>query len=90
MVIQTDAFNRSNIRTIVVCVLTTNLRLGRMPGNVMLDAGEADLPQRSVVNTTHIVTLDKLQLGEYIGSLDESRVIEVFRGVQRLLEPREA
>lgn len=46
---QNDAFNESAINTVVVCALTTNLRRARIPGNVLLDEGEADLPEQSVV-----------------------------------------
>ncbi|TMA31433.1 MAG: type II toxin-antitoxin system PemK/MazF family toxin [Deltaproteobacteria bacterium] len=48
MVVQHDRFNRSAIRTTVVAAVTSNLRLGAMPGNVRLRKGEANLPRASV------------------------------------------
>ena len=89
MIVQNDAFNKSLINTVVVCGLTSNLRRGGDPGNVLLSPGEADLPEQSVVNISQIVTLDKSQLRERIGTLSPERVREVLRGINLLLGPRE-
>lgn len=89
LIVQNDAFNSSRINTVVVCSLTSNLRRGGDPGNVLLFPGEADLPEQSVVNISQIVTLDKSQLRERIGALSPERVREVLRGINLLLEPRE-
>lgn len=89
LVVQNDVFNRSRINTVVVCGLTSNLRRARDPGNVLLFPGEADLPKQSVVNVSQIVTVDKEQLRERIGTLSRERFQEVLRGIYLLLEPRE-
>jgi mRNA interferase MazF len=73
----------------MVCGLTSNLRRARDPGNVLLFPGEADLPEQSVVNVSQIVTVDKEQLRERIGTLSRERFQEVLRGIYLLLEPRE-
>lgn len=52
VVIQNDVLNSSQIRTVIVCALTTNLRRARAIGNVLLEAGEADLAEQSVVNVS--------------------------------------
>ena len=90
VVIQNNLFNQSRIQTVVVCALTSNLKRAEAPGNVLLDKGEANLPKASVVNVTQIFTVDKSQLGEYIGSLPTKRVHEIISGINLLLEPREA
>ena len=36
LVIQRDDVNRSRLATVVVCVLTSNTALARVPGNVLL------------------------------------------------------
>jgi len=41
IIVQADHFNRSAIHTAVVAAITSNLRLGDMPGNVRLRKGEA-------------------------------------------------
>jgi mRNA interferase MazF len=87
VVVQNDVFNRSRTNTVIVCALTSNLRLGILPGNVLLEPGEAGLPKQSVVNVSQVFTVDKRQLGERIGSLSARRVREVLEGLALLLEP---
>jgi mRNA interferase MazF len=89
VVIQNDAFNRSDIRTVVVCALTSNLKRAAAPGNVLLDVGEANLPKQSVVNISQVFTVDKSQLGDKIGLLSTRRVRQILDGVQLLLDPIE-
>jgi mRNA interferase MazF len=89
VVIQNNVFNRSRISTVVVCTLTSNLRRAKAPGNVLLEVGEANLPEQSVVNISQIFTLSKTQLGEKIGTLSAERVRQILDGVRLLTEPRE-
>jgi mRNA interferase MazF len=89
VVVQNNLFNRSQIRTLLVCPLTSNLKRANAPGNVLLEKGEATLPKQSVVNVSQIFTVDKTQLGEYIGTLSSKRLNEIITGIQLLLEPRE-
>ncbi|MGM0399981.1 MAG: type II toxin-antitoxin system PemK/MazF family toxin [Chloroflexota bacterium] len=89
VVVQNDVFNRSRIHTVIVCTLTSNVRLAEAPGNVLLESGEANLPKRSVVNISQLFTVDKRQLEEKIGILSASRLREVLDGIRLILEPRE-
>jgi mRNA interferase MazF len=84
VVIQDNIFNHSRINTVVVCALTTNLKRAKAPGNVLLEAGEANLPKQSVVVVSQVSTVDKTQLGEYIGSLNEQRINQILAGMQFL------
>lgn len=89
VVVQNDLFNASNIKTVAVCPLTSNLRRTEAPGNVLLVPGEANLREQSVVNTSQIFTLNKLDLAERIGALDGERVQEIISGINLLLAPRQ-
>jgi mRNA interferase MazF len=84
VVIQDNIMNRSRINTVVVCALTTNLTRAKAPGNVLLEAGEANLPKQSVVVVSRVSTVDRSQLGEYIGSLSEQRIHQILAGMQFL------
>lgn len=84
VVVQEDLFNHSRIRTVVVCALTTNLRRAGLPGNVLLDAGEANLPRPSVVEVSKISSIEKTRLGESIGSLTRARVEQILAGIRFL------
>jgi mRNA interferase MazF len=89
VVMQNDAFNESLINTVVVCALTSNLRRARIPGNVLLDEGEAGLPERSVVNVSQLFTVDKGDLLDKVGTLSPEHVQQVFEGIYYLLKPEE-
>lgn len=89
VVIQNNLFNKSRIQTVVVCGVTSNLKRADSPGNVLLRAGEGDLPKRSVVNISQIYTVDRSELIEKIGSLAKKRVQEILAGISLLLEPRD-
>lgn len=84
VVIQDNLINRSRVSTVVVCALTTNLKRAKAPGNVLLEAGEANLPKQSVVVVSQVSTVDKTKFGEYIGSLSEQRINQILAGMQFL------
>ena len=92
VVVQEDVLNRSRIHTVVVCALTTNRKRASLPGNVLLEPGEANLPRQSVVEVSKLSTVDKAQLGEFIGSLTRPRIGQILAGIrflQRLTESGE-
>ena len=88
VVVQNNLFNRSRLQTVVMCAVTTNLRLAEAPGNVFLDAGEAQLREAGVVNVSQLVTVDRRRLVQKIGELPGPRVQAVLEGLNLLLNPR--
>ncbi len=89
VVIQNNLFNRSRINTVVVCALTSNLKRAKVPGNVLLNKGEANLPKKSVVNISQIFTVNKSDLSEKIGALARGSFDQVLEEIRLLIEPRE-
>jgi mRNA interferase MazF len=81
-VVQDDVFNHSRISTVVVCALTSNLHRASEPGNVLLEPGEGNLPQQSVVVVSQISSVDRTRLGEKIGSLAPDRVDQILAGLR--------
>jgi mRNA interferase MazF len=73
-----------SLHGVVVCALTTNLKRAKEPGNVLLETGEANLSRQSVVVVSRMSTIDKAQLGEYIGTLTEQRIDQVLAGLRFL------
>lgn len=86
LVVQSNAFNRSRIQTVVVVALTGNLRLAAAPGNVLLPARETNLPRDSVANVSQLLTLDRAFLAECVGSLPERLMDRVEAGLALLLD----
>ncbi len=76
VVISSDRFNRSQIKTVIVAAITSNVRLSRGPGNVRLP--DDLLPKPSVVNVTALFTVDRDQLVDHVANLPalESRLID--------------
>ncbi len=86
LVIQSDSYNTSRLGTVIVAVITSNTALAALPGNVFLPASATGLPKDSAVNVTAIVTLDKTDLGEPIGTLPGYLTDDVARGLRRVLD----
>jgi mRNA interferase MazF len=86
VVVQNDIFNRSAIRTSVVCMITSNLSRANAPGNVRLKKGEANLPKESVVNVSQILTVDKADLVESTGKLSGAAAGAVRDGLHMLFD----
>lgn len=85
VVIQHDSRNRSDIATVVVCIVTGNADLGDIGGNVPLAEGEANLRKPSVVNVSQILTLDKRFLGRRYGRVNFETMNRILRGVHQVL-----
>jgi len=85
LIIQTDPFNASRLKTTLAAVITSNTGLAAMPGNVFLPATSSGLPKDSVVNVMALVTLDKTDLSAEEGLLRPALMSEVDRGLRRVL-----
>lgn len=85
LVIQSKPFNESQIATVVVAVITTNLGLAEAPGNVRLSKSESGLPKPSVVNVSQIITLDKSVLTEKVKSLPSAVMQRIDEGLRLVL-----
>lgn len=85
VVVQGDAFNASSLRTVVCVVLTSNVKWGEAPGNVLLPARATGLPKPSVANVSQLVTLDRAALTERAGRLSASNLELVLIGIDIVL-----
>ena len=84
-VVQSDAFNRSRIQTVIVAVITSNVRLARAPGNVALTQSQSGLPKDSVINVSQLITLDRSYLTERVGRLRASQMQVLDDGLRLVL-----
>ena len=85
VIIQSNAFNRSRIRTAIAVVLTSNLRLAEAPGNVLVPASESGLPKDSVVNGSQVITVDRTFLTEKCGRLPTKLIKSIDEGLRLAL-----
>lgn len=84
VVIQDDVLNQSRLETVIVCALTSNLKRANLPGHVLLEPGEGNLPRQSVVEISKVSSVPKSQFGECIGTLSVERIDQIFAGMDFL------
>ena len=85
LIVQSDAFNRSRIGTVIALVLTSSLRLLDAPGNVLVLARESGLSRDSVANVSQIVSLDRGVLTDRVGRLPAKKLHLVMAGLDVVL-----
>jgi mRNA interferase MazF len=85
LIVQSNEFNDSAIRTSICATLTSNLRLAEAPGNVRVTRRASGLPQDSVVNVSQLITLDKAVITARAGRLPADSMREVDAGIKLVL-----
>lgn len=85
VVVSSDRFNASRLRTVVVAAITTSAKAAAAPGNVGLPAGTAGLDRDCAVNVSQLLTLDKEDLEPPVGQLDVGFLRAVDDGLRLVL-----
>ena len=85
VVVQSNDFNESSIRTIVCATITSNVRLALAPGNVVLRPREGGVRTESVVNVSQLLTIDKDVLTERLGRLTAKKLHQLDEGLRLVL-----
>ncbi len=86
LIIQADRFNASKINTVVVVIITSNLKLADLPGNVLLTPQVSGLAKDSVVNVSQVATVDKFLLTEYVQVLSSKSLKKIENGLKLVLD----
>ena len=86
LVVQNDILNDSNLNTVMMLAITSTMKFGELPGNVILRKGEANLPKKCVINVTQIKSVDKKSIKEKIGTPSKERVDEVHEGLKLVMK----
>ena len=85
LVVQSNDFNESAIRTSICAAITSNIRLADAPGNVRVTRRVSGLPHDSVINVSQLITLDKQILTENVGRLPAQSMRDVEAGIKLVL-----
>jgi mRNA interferase MazF len=85
LVISSNGFNASQIRTVTVATLTTNTRRAAIPGNVAVPAAFGGLERDSVVNVTQLTTVDRAALEDRVGTIPAWILAQVDDGLRLAL-----
>jgi len=85
LILQTNVFNASRLRTVVVAAMTSNLRLADAPGNVRCSPAETGLAKPSVINVSQLATVDKEELQQKAGRISNTLLGRVEDGLRLIL-----
>ena len=85
LIVQTDAFNRSRLQTVIAVVLSSNIRLVDAPGNVLIPAKASGLRKNSVANVSQVITVDRQFLIELAGRVRGQFLKDVENGLRLIL-----
>ncbi len=81
VVVQRDSINRSKFQTVLVVPLTKQTKHAHIPGNVLLQKGESNLPVSSLARCTHVMVIDKSRFKEKIGTLSKQKTQEIIHNI---------
>ena len=85
LIIQSNTFNHTRLRTVACLAITSNLALRDMPGNVFIASGESGLSKDSVINVSQIVTVDRTYLTQKAGQVSADTMRRVNEGIRLAL-----
>jgi mRNA interferase MazF len=85
LILQNNAYNESNLNTIIVAAITSNLLLAEAPGNILLVKKDTNLPKDSVLNVSQITTLDRERFTTCAGKLKAKQMESVEVGIRLVL-----
>ena len=85
VIVQSDEFTDSAIRTVLCVAVTSNLRLCDAPGNVRLPRRATGLAKESIANVSQVITTDKQFLTQRIGRLASTTLQEIDAGLRLVL-----
>jgi len=85
VIISSNEFNNSKIKTVIVAAITSNTRLADAPGNFKLTKKGSGLTRESVVNISQLLTLDKSFISNKSGKLNTKQNQLLNYGLQLVL-----
>ncbi len=85
VIVQSNDFNESAISTVIVAVITSNLKLAAAPGNVRLPRGQSKLKRASVINVSQLITIDKSLLTEQVSTPSAELIHHLDIGLKLVL-----
>src|SRR3954467_13146843 len=85
VVVQDDLLTESQLATVMVAPITSNLRRGAAIGNITLKAKEGGLLRESVVLACQVMTVDKALFDAQAGALSRRQLAELDDGLRLAL-----
>ena len=86
VIIQNDLLNRSDLNTVIVVSITSNMKLAKMPGNITLEKGVSGLDKQSVISFSQISTIDKTRLTELVSMLPKNIIQKINESMRYIFD----
>ena len=86
LIIQSDDYNSSNLNTVICAVVTSNLRLAKVPPNILLEKAISHLQRTSVINFSQILTIDKSFLIQMVSMLPKQFIQSINGALKTILD----
>jgi len=86
LVIQNNTINRSNIKTVICALITTNVKHSKVPGNILLEKSVSSLDKQSVVNFSQIFTIDKTRFTDYVSMLPKKYIEMINESIRYIFD----
>lgn len=86
VILQSNTFNQTRIRTTICAILTSNLDLLEAPGNILVEKTISGLSKDSVLNISQIYTVDKGSLEERLGKLPERYIARIDSSIRLVMD----
>ena len=86
LIIQNDAINRSNIKTVICAVITSNTNQSEVHGNILLEKAISGLEKTSVVNFSQIFTIDKTRFIEQVSMLPKNYIAKINKSIRYIFD----
>lgn len=83
IILQNDIQNEKSPTTIVAPI--TSAKKKRMLTHVKLEKGEAGIQKESIILLEQVTTIDRFQLGRYLGSVDDEKLLKIERALMASL-----
>jgi mRNA interferase MazF len=85
VIVSADRFNKSQLNTVIVVPLYSNLDYARHAGNVLLTTLVTGLDRDSVANVTQLGSVDRQQLLRQVGAVPPSLMAQLDDGLRLVL-----
>jgi len=86
LIIQNDIINRSNIKTVVCAVITSNTNQSKVQGNILLEKPISGLEKTSVINFSQIFTIDKTRFIEQVSMLPKNYITKINESIRYIFD----
>ena len=85
IIVSANDFNDSQIQTVLVAVVSSNLKLANAPGNIGLPKATSKLKKDSVINVSQVLTLDKKFLQKKVVKINAKYLKELDVGLRLVM-----